>query len=89
MTISADTLQAGDTLNFTNQNGINGSYSGGVLTLSGGATPAQYQAALQSVTFSTTSTNTTTRAISIVVSDGPLVSGSAAEQVNVSTTPPC
>ena len=66
VTISADTLQSGDMLNFTNQNGITGSYSGGVLTLSGSATPAQYQAALQSVTFSTTSTNTTTRAISIV-----------------------
>ena len=56
VTISSGTLQSGDTLNFTNQNGISGSYSGGVLTLSGSATPAQYQAALQSVTFSTTST---------------------------------
>ena len=64
VTISSGTLQSGDVLNFTNQNGISGSYSGGVLTLSGSATPAQYQAALQSVTFSTTSTNTTTRAIS-------------------------
>ena len=66
VTISAGTLQSGDTLHFTNQNGITGSYSGGVLTLSGSATPAQYQTALQSVTFSTTSTNTTTRSISIV-----------------------
>ena len=66
VTISAGTLQSGDTLNFTNQNGISGSYSGGVLTLTGSATPAQYQTALQSVTFSTTSTNTTTRSISIV-----------------------
>ena len=88
VTISADTLQAGDVLNFTNQNGIGGSYSGGVLTLSGSATPAQYQAALQSVTFSTTSTNTTTRAISIVASDGQFASGSAAEQVVVSTDLP-
>ena len=66
VTISPSTLQSGDTLNFTNQNGITGSFSGGVLTLSGNATPAQYQTALQSVTFSTTSTNTTTRAISVV-----------------------
>ena len=72
MTISAGTLQIGDTLNFTNQNGITGSYSDGVLTLSGSATPAQYQTALQSVTFSTTSTNTTTRSISIVALDGSL-----------------
>ena len=71
VTISSGTLQSGDVLNFTNQNGITGSYSGGVLTLSGSATPAQYQAALQSVTFSTTNTNTTTRAISIVAVDGP------------------
>ena len=59
VTISSGTLQSGDMLNFTNQNGISGSYSAGVLTLSGSATPAQYQAALQSVTFSTTSTTTT------------------------------
>ena len=88
MTISPDTLQAGDTLNFANQNGISGSYSGGVLTLSGSTTPAQYQAALQSVTFSTTSTNTTPRAISIVASDGPLNSDPKAEQVDVSTNLP-
>ena len=62
--------QSGDTLNFTNQNGISGSYASGVLTLSGSATPAQYQAALQSVTFSTTSTSTVTRSLSIVVEDG-------------------
>ena len=72
VTISAGTLQSGDTLNFTNQNGITGSYAGGVLTLSGSATPAQYQAALQSVTFSTTSTNTTTRSLSIVAVDSSL-----------------
>ena len=82
MTISSGTLQSGDTLNFTNQNGITGSYSGGVLTLSGSATPAQYQTALQSVTFSTTSTSTTTRSISIVAIDGASNSNSAAESVN-------
>ena len=54
--ISADTLQAGDTLNFANQNGITGSYNSGTgtLALTGSATPAQYQTALQSITFSTT-----------------------------------
>ena len=35
VTISSGTLQSGDTLNFTNQDGISGSYSAGVLTLSG------------------------------------------------------
>ena len=65
--------QPGDTLHFTNQNGISGSYSGGLLTLNGSATPAQYQAALQSVTFSTTGTNTNTRSLSIVAIDGSLI----------------
>ena len=80
--------QSADAPHFTNQNGISGTYSGGVLTLSGIATPAQYQTALQSVTFSTTSTNTTTREISIVAFAGALTSNSAAEQVDVSTTLP-
>ncbi len=83
VTISATTLQPGDTLNFNNQNGITGSYSGGILTLSGTASVANYQAALQSVTFSTTSTNTTPRALSIVTRDNLLVGNVAAETVNV------
>ena len=63
--------QSGDSLHFTSQNGITGSYSSGtgVLTLAGSATPAQYTAALQSVTFSTTSLNTTTRTINVVALD--------------------
>jgi VCBS repeat-containing protein len=44
-------LQADDELLFTAQNGIAGSYSLGVLTLSGSATVAQYQAALRSVKY--------------------------------------
>ena len=47
VTISAGTLQSGDSLNFTNQNGITGSYLGGVLSLSGSATVAAYQTALR------------------------------------------
>ena len=88
VTISASTLQSGDTLNFTNQNGISGNYSGGVLTLSGSATPAQYQTALQSVTFSTTSTVTITRSISIVAIDGALDSSPVAESLNVAVAAP-
>ena len=44
---------AGDTLIFANQNGITGSYSAtnGVLTLSGTATLAQYQTALDSIAY--------------------------------------
>jgi Hint domain len=44
----------GDTLNYTDQNGISGSYgpSVGELTLSGSASVADYQAALDSITYS-------------------------------------
>ena len=61
--------QTGDTLHFTNQNGISGSYAGGVLTLSGSATVANYQTALESVTFSTTSTVKGTRTVDVVADD--------------------
>ena len=52
----------GDTLGFTTQNGISGSYnsSTGVLTLSGSATVAQYQSALRTVTYSSSSEDPTT-----------------------------
>ncbi len=48
-----------DQLLFTNQSGITGAYntSTGILTLSGSATPAQYQAALRSVEYQDTNTN--------------------------------
>ena len=52
---------SGDTLDFTNQNGISGSFDNttGVLTLSGTASLADYQAALDSVTFSSSAINPT------------------------------
>jgi len=66
-----------DTLNFTNQNGITGSYNSSthVLTLSGSSSVANYQAALRSVTFSSTSDDpthggNTTRTITWRVDDG-------------------
>jgi hypothetical protein len=70
----------GDTLNVTSQNGIAGSFNpiSGVLTLTGTASVADYQAALDSVTYSFSpngadSTNggaNPTRTISWAVSDG-------------------
>ena len=42
---------SGDTLGFMNQNGITGSYNTGVLTLAGTASVANYQTALDSVTY--------------------------------------
>ncbi|MCE6981523.1 type I secretion C-terminal target domain-containing protein, partial [Pseudomonas frederiksbergensis] len=75
-----------DVLAFTNQNGITGSYNAGtgVLTLTGAATVAQYQAALRSVTYFNSSDNPTTaaRTISFQVDDG----AAANHASNVATT---
>ena len=64
-----------DSLGFTNQNGVTGSYdsSAGVLTLSGTDSVADYQTALRSVTYSDSNgSNPTagTRTISFQVDDG-------------------
>ncbi len=89
-TVTIASPQSGDTLNFTSPtgSGISGSYSGGVLTLSGNATPIQYQAALQSITFSTSSNGLATRSLSIVVLDNSLTSGTAAESIKVAFAAP-
>ena len=84
-------LLAGDTLNFTNQNGITGSYdsSTGVLTLTGSSSLAHYQAALESITFSSTSDNPTnfgadtSRTVTWTVNDGALDSNTATSTVNI------
>ena len=81
MTISPATLEPGDQLNYAETSGIFGSYVGGVLTLWGNATAAEYAKALQSVTFSTTSTSTVSRSISVVAGDAWLSSNPAGEQV--------
>ena len=87
LTISSGTLQSGDVLSFTNDFGITGTYSGGVLTLSGTASVTAYQSALDSVLFSTTSTNSTPRSISVVAIDGSTDSTPAAETVDVVVPP--
>ncbi|WP_426608556.1 tail fiber protein [Bradyrhizobium sp. McL0616] len=70
---------AGDTLNFSDQNNIHGSYdvSHGILTLTGSDTVADYQDALRSITYSFSGNGDPTgggthgaRDISWVVSDG-------------------
>ncbi len=84
-------LFAGDTLNFTNQNGISGSYDGGtgVLTLSGTSSVANYQAALRSITFSSPSDNPTNfgadtgRTITWTANDGALNSAPASSTVTI------
>jgi Hint domain len=66
----------GDMLSFTPQSGISGVFSGGTLTLSGTASAAAYQAALQSVQYGSTDGDAygngadPSRTIAIVLSDG-------------------
>ena len=80
----SDGFFAGDTLNFTNQNGITHSYNAatGVLTLTGTSSIANYQTALQSITYNSTGDAThggvdTSRTISWVVNDGAASSSAA------------
>ncbi|MDZ8069931.1 MAG: hypothetical protein RMY64_30710 [Nostoc sp. DedQUE08] len=76
-----------DTLTFTNQNGITGSYnsSTGVLTLTGSATVANYQTALRSITYTNSSDNPTTtpRNVSFVVNDGTADSTVVTRNINI------
>ena len=87
VTISSG-LQTGDTLSFTAPagSGITGSYASGVLTLSGGASLAAYQTALDSVTFSTTSTNAAARTVSWQASDGVNSSNTVTSTVDISAS---
>ncbi|WP_284186858.1 cadherin domain-containing protein, partial [Zoogloea oryzae] len=78
-----------DTLAFTDQSGITGSWNGvtGVLTLSGSATVASYQAALRSVTYVNTSEQpaTATRTVSFAVNDGLGTSATATRNISVAS----
>jgi len=89
-------LASGDTLSFENGanhitfgdgNTINASFSAGTLSLTGFATAAEYQSALDSVAFSTTSTSAADRTASWSVSDGILSSGTSTSTVHVLTAP--
>ena len=76
-----------DTLAFTNQNGITGTWTAGtgVLALSGTATEADYQTALRSITYTNSSDNptTTTRAVTFVVNDGTENSNTASRGITL------
>ncbi len=86
---------SGDELNFTNQNGITGSYDAatGVLTLSGSASVVDYQAALESVTYDFTPSNgdptdgggDSSRTIGWSVTDGSFTSNSASNTLVIQT----
>ncbi len=85
--ITGNILAGQDLLNFTDQNGITGSWNStnGTLTLTGSATTANYQAALRSITYanSSESPSTATRTVSFTVSDGALSSSIATRAIAV------
>ncbi|WP_445630825.1 beta strand repeat-containing protein [Nostoc sp. DSM 114167] len=87
ISITSGFVSAQDTLAFTNQNGITGSYnsSTGVLTLTGSSTVANYQAALRSITYTNSSDNpsTTPRTISFIVNDGTANSTAVTRNINI------
>ena len=70
-----------DLLAFTDQNGITGSWdsTNGILTLTGTASPATYQAALQSITYTNPSfdPSTSARTAEFTATDGTLTSAPA------------
>ena len=88
VSITAGFASGEDTLAVVNQNGISATYNAGtgVLSLSGSATVAQYQAALRSITYFNSSNNpsTATRTISFVVNDGALASNTATRNISIS-----
>ena len=88
-----DGFLPGDELVFVDQNGITGTYDSGtgVLTLTGTATKANYQAALRSVEFDSTNQNPgTTRTVEFRAEDGDEAGVPAERDVTVepSTTRP-
>jgi hypothetical protein len=85
--ISGNYVQGEDVLSFTSQNGITGSFDAitGTETLTGNATPAQYQAALQSITYLDTSQNPSTldRTVTITANDGIVDSTPVTDTIHV------
>lgn len=76
-----------DSLSFTPRGVITGRFSGGVLTLTGAASLADYQAVLQSVTYRNSSDrpSLTPRTIEFVVNDGQSNSLAASSTVAIAT----
>ena len=79
-------LAPGDVLNFTDQNGITGNYdsANGLLTLTGSASLADYQAALRSITYENTSDDPSdlTRTVSFLINDGDDNSNALSRNIN-------
>ncbi|WP_165371667.1 beta strand repeat-containing protein [Pseudolysobacter antarcticus] len=87
VSITSNFTSGQDVLGFINANGISGSFNSttGVLTLSGSATPANYQAALRSVSYSNTSENpaAASRIVTWLVSDGAAASAAVTSTITV------
>ena len=85
--VSANYSAGEDILGFTDQNGISGSFNSvaGVLTLSGTASIAVYQAALASITYENTvaAPSAATKQISFTVTDASDQSNTATRTINV------
>ena len=86
--ISAGYLNTEDVLAFTNTPNITGTWNAttGILTLTGTTTLANYQSAIQSITYQNTNNNnpsTTTRTVSFQVNDGAALSNIVARNINV------
>lgn len=81
ITIRTGHVSSDDQLAFTNQSGITGAFNSttGVLTLTGSASVANYEAALRSVTYNNTNTAPTnaSRTIIFTVDDGTLLTSDA------------
>jgi hypothetical protein len=76
-----------DILGFTDQNGIHGTFdaASGKLTLTGSSSVANYQTALESVTYFDNSDNPSgaPRTVTIIANDGTLDSASVTDTINV------
>ncbi|MBK5913069.1 DUF4347 domain-containing protein [Rhodocyclus purpureus] len=86
--ISGAYLSSEDVLSFTDVDGITGSWNSGtgVLTLTGSATKAQYQSALESVKYQNTNNDnpsTSDRTVTWVVNDGTANSASVTSTISV------
>jgi hypothetical protein len=81
----ASGFDSSDVLGFEEQNGISGAYDpeNGVLSLGGSASVADYEAALRSVTFSSSGAQPSSRSIEFTANDGDVDSAPAAKSVDV------
>ncbi len=87
VSISGNYVAGEDVLSFTNLSGIAGGWNAatGELTLTGSATLAQYESALQTVAYHNTSDNpdTTTRTVSFSINDGELNSNTLSRDITI------